>query len=102
MLKPLESGRWNFTTAAHLVNRAGFGGSPVEIDKLVALGVDGAVSHFEDYEKTPDETTDPAWAKPDPDRAERFMAARGAGGADDRKILHEEQQRHRQRVSQLR
>ena len=36
MLKPLPSTRWDFTTAAHLLNRAGFGGTPAEIEKLVA------------------------------------------------------------------
>src|SRR5258707_2240081 len=102
MLKPLASGRWNFTTAAHLVNRAGFGASPAEIDKLVALGIDGAVSHFVDYEKIVDDTTDPAWAKPDPERAERFMAARRGGEEERRKLLREEQQRQGQRMVELR
>ena len=40
MLKPLPAGKWNFTTAAHLLNRAGFGGPPAEIEKLVKLGPD--------------------------------------------------------------
>ena len=102
MLKPLASGRWNFTTAAHLVNRAGFGASPADIEKLVAPGVDAAVSHFVDYEKIPDDTTDPAWAKPDPERAERFMTARRAGEEERRRLLREEQQRQRQRMVELR
>ena len=43
MLKPLSED-WNYETAAHLLNRAGFGGPPAEIDRLADLGQDPAVS----------------------------------------------------------
>ena len=33
MLKALDPGRWDFATAAHLLNRAGFGGTPDEIKR---------------------------------------------------------------------
>ena len=55
MLKPLSGDRWNFTTAAHLLNRAGFGGTPAEIEKLVRLGPEKAVSHLVDFENIPDD-----------------------------------------------
>jgi hypothetical protein len=64
MLSPLPASKWNFTTAAHLLNRAGFGGSPAEIEALEKMGPESAVDHLVDYEKLPDETPDPAWAKP--------------------------------------
>ena len=86
MLKALPSTRWDFTKAAHLLNRAGFGGPPVEIETLLALGLEQAVSHFVDYEKIQDDTRDPGWAKPDPDRVERFMTARRASEEERRKI----------------
>ena len=35
---------WNRDAAAHLYRRAGFGGTPSEIDALFAKGLDGAVS----------------------------------------------------------
>ncbi len=35
--------------AAHLARRAGFGATPAQLDRLVELGLDGAVSHFVDY-----------------------------------------------------
>ncbi len=35
--------------AAHLARRAGFGATPQELDRLVELGLDGAVAHFVDY-----------------------------------------------------
>jgi hypothetical protein len=31
MLKPLPEKDWNYTTAAHLLNRAGFGCPPAEV-----------------------------------------------------------------------
>lgn len=74
MLKPLPKSKWNYAAAAHLYNRAGFGGTPEEIDKLVRLGPEKAVDHFVDFEKIPDSTPNPSWAKPDPTRVDRFLA----------------------------
>ena len=39
MLKALARKHWDFTTAAHLLNRAGFGGTPKEIDHLAGRQV---------------------------------------------------------------
>lgn len=64
MLKPLPAAKWNYTTAAHLLNRAGFGGTPSEIETLRRLGPEKAVDFLVDYEKIPDETPIPSWAKP--------------------------------------
>jgi uncharacterized protein (DUF1800 family) len=41
---------WNRDAAAHLYRRAGFGGTPTEIDALAARGLDGAVSFLVDYD----------------------------------------------------
>jgi len=43
MLNPLPVSEWTPQAAAHLLNRAGFGGTPDEIQKLHALGHRGAV-----------------------------------------------------------
>lgn len=102
MLKPLAKGKWDFTTAAHLLNRAGFGGSPAEIDRLAGLGLEKAVAYFVDYESIADDTPAPAWAKPDPDRVDKFMAARQADEEERRKMLREMQQTERQHGVQLR
>ncbi len=75
MLKPLSSTDWNFAKAAHLLNRAGFGGPPAEIQKLADLGPDQAVSFLLDYENIPDPTPNPDWAKPDPEEIRQFRAA---------------------------
>src|SRR5262245_41921627 len=76
MLSPLPASKWNFATAAHLLNRAGFGGPPSEIERLQKMGPDNAVDHLVDYEKTPDETANPSWAKPDPEQGKRFQEVR--------------------------
>lgn len=41
---------WTREAAAHLFRRAGFGGTPAEIDDLYARGLEGAVSHLVDYD----------------------------------------------------
>ena len=46
MLSPLPGKFWNRILAAHLLNRAGFGGTPAEIEKLASLGVEKAVESF--------------------------------------------------------
>jgi uncharacterized protein (DUF1800 family) len=76
MLAPISKSKWTYQTAAHLLNRAGFGGPPAEIEKLVRLGPQGAVSHLVDYEQIPDPAPNPEWAKPDPQREERFRERR--------------------------
>src|SRR5260221_6930120 len=68
MLSSLPASKWNFTTAAHLLNRAGFGGSPAEIEKLEKMGLESAVGSLVDYETITDDTANPAWAKTDPDQ----------------------------------
>ncbi len=95
MLKPLATDKWNFATAAHLLNRAGFGGTPAEINHLAALGGEQAVEQLVDYHRVPDPTPDPEWAKPDPERWERVRAIRQAP-PDQRKELQRKEQRTQQ------
>lgn len=57
------------------MNRAGFGGSPAEIQKLADLGLDQAVTHLLDYEKIPDPTPNPDWAKPNPEEIAKYREA---------------------------
>ena len=77
MLKSLARKKWNFTTAAHLLNRAGSGGTPAEIEHLASLDRTQAVNQLVNYEAIPDTTAlIPDWAKPDPTREERFRKAR--------------------------
>src|SRR3954463_10844479 len=102
MLKPLSRREWNLKTAAHLVNRAGFGGAPAEIEKIRGMGLEAAVSHFVDFEKIPDSTPDPDWAKPDPTRAERLLAARRGTDQERREKIRQIQRTERERIVELR
>jgi uncharacterized protein (DUF1800 family) len=101
MLKPLAGGEWNFATAAHLLNRAGFGGTPAEIQHLADIGLEKAVARLVDYEKIPDTTAAPEWAKPDPTRGERFLKARESDPETRRKMVQEEQKNQRQHLVDL-
>ena len=102
MLKPLPADRWNFVAAAHLLNRAGFGGPPGEIERLVELGPDQAVAHLVDFEQIPDATPNPEWARPDPERLKKLQAMRRAGVEERRMLQRQEQQLQRQRLTELR
>jgi uncharacterized protein (DUF1800 family) len=66
-LKPWSPSRtepWDSARAAHLFNRAGFGGTPEERDALTKRSVADAIDRFVRYEQFPDPTPPPDWAKP--------------------------------------
>jgi uncharacterized protein (DUF1800 family) len=102
MLKPLSASKWDYTTAAHLLNRAGFGGTPAEVQKVVSLGPEQAISSLVDFEKISDPATDPAWAHPDPGRAERRRAIRNATGEQRQQMQKQEQMMLRDDMLELR
>ena len=116
MLNALPGSKWGFKTAAHLLNRAGFGGTPADIEKVQKMGLHDAVDHFIDYERAPDETPVPEWAQPDPDRMEKLKELREMrqkarnGTAEQRKeveakareLQRMQQQDQRQHLVQLR
>src|SRR5665213_2684176 len=97
MLKPLSKDRWSLEMAAHLLNRAGFGGPPAEIQSLAGLGHDQAVSSLIDYEKIPDPTLNPDWAKPDPARQLQIRDTNRTGTPEQKKALQQEQNQLQQR-----
>jgi len=72
MLRPLSKDKWNYEMAAHLLNRAGFGGPPADIQKLADLNHEQAISSLLDYENIPDTTLDPDWAHPNPDEVKQL------------------------------
>jgi uncharacterized protein (DUF1800 family) len=59
-LEPLPAKQWDRAAAAHLLRRAGFGGTPAEIDKLVALGPVEAVNYLVDYDRIEYQNAPPA------------------------------------------
>ena len=49
-LAPIAAADWSYDRAAHLLERAGFGGTPEEIAALAAMTPQEAVAHLVDYE----------------------------------------------------
>jgi len=99
MLEALPASQWNAVTAAHLINRAGFGGSPQDIENLRQMGPDRAVSWFVDYEKIPDPTPPPEWAHPDAALIAQREAIRNAADPETRRML--QQQQNQEEYSQM-
>lgn len=95
MLEPISASQWNHTKAAHLLNRAGFGGTPADIEKLVKLGPEKAVASLVDYEQIPDSTPNPAWAKPDVEsrmaRRQRLAEVTAKRKAELKKVASEDE-----------
>ncbi len=58
-LASLAESDFGYEQAAHLLERAGFGGTPAEIEELVALGLEGAVARLVDYEAVDDSALAP-------------------------------------------
>ena len=92
MLKPISASKWDFHRAAHLLNRAGFGGTPEEIDELVRMGPESAVDRLVDWERIPEDFPKPLWAKPDPDAA-TWMETMQKADAEKRKTIQQERRR---------
>jgi len=54
-LGPIAASDWNNRAAAHLLERAGFGGTPTEIKKLAAMKPAQAVDYLVSYKKIPNQ-----------------------------------------------
>ena len=53
-LRPIDDAQWSSSAAAHLLQRAGFGGRPDEIAALTALGSREAVRRLVRWQSVPD------------------------------------------------
>lgn len=65
MLTELPRSEWNAGTAAHLLNRAGFGGTPAEIGALAKRAPADAVDDLVDEVPLVDPLPEPSWMSPD-------------------------------------
>jgi uncharacterized protein (DUF1800 family) len=91
MLKALSTDRWNYELAAHLLNRAGFSGPPDEIEQLADLSYDQAIASLLDYERIPDSTPDPVWAKPDPEHMRELRDSIKTATPDERRMIQQQE-----------
>ena len=48
-LAPIGAGDWNYQRARHLLDRAGFGGTPQDVERLARMSPEAAVSSLDDY-----------------------------------------------------
>ncbi len=95
-LSPIAAADWNAERAAHLVERAGFGGTPEEIQHLASLTPQQAVDSLVDYQKI-DNSAAPAFEASGvwdagmdpfpPSRAEAVRLGREHGEALGVKVL---------------
>jgi uncharacterized protein (DUF1800 family) len=53
-LKALPAKAFGFAEARHLLDRAGFGGTPSQVEAIRAMGIDAAVDYVVDYESNPE------------------------------------------------
>ncbi len=95
-LKPQDFDSWK---ATHLINRAGFGGTPSQINAIQKLGLDGAVDYIVDYEKVSAPAVSPNEFDKDimrpPTAEERQMQQQARQNKDE--TLREQLQQERQR-----
>ena len=105
-LSPITAADWDRDKAAHLLERAGFGGTPEDVDRLAAMSPDDAVAALVHYRSVPD-TLSPFDASPiwdpgmDPfpnSRAEAVRRARETGESMGVDILPEGESRRLQPV----
>src|SRR5947209_15488342 len=66
MFAPLSARQWNYEAAAHLLTRAGFGGTPGEIEAAHGKGLDAAVRDLVDVSDDLADVPAPEWAHPRP------------------------------------
>jgi uncharacterized protein (DUF1800 family) len=102
MLQPLPKSQWNETAAAHLLNRAAFGGTPAEIQQLAAFSHEGAVDKLVEYTRLADTAIPPAWAKPDPERAWKIKDLKNLSAEEREKRLREYRRESRAQVLEMR
>ncbi len=95
-LTPITKADWNYDRAAHLIERAGFGATPAEIERLAALSPDQAVAWLVNYESIDNSALKPfdesgIWDRGmdpfPPSRAEAVRLARDRGEGLGEKML---------------
>lgn len=95
-LKPLAKTDWSAAAAEHLLARAGFGGSPEQVERLTNMGLDEAVSYLVDYADLPYETALPPIPEELEDRPDRALLR---AMTEDERRMAEEERRKKERIA---
>src|SRR5258705_11626742 len=98
MLRALSPSQWNYVTAAHLLNRAGFGGRPAEIEAAVKLGLEKTVERLINFESEPEASANPRLAKADPEKFARLREDRDADPGKRKEMQRMQQRDQRGRI----
>src|SRR5213592_3064858 len=91
-LKELKADQFDQWKAQHLLNRAGFGGTPAQIAAITKLGLNAAVDYIVDYEKVEAPEIKSDLFDKDimrPANAEEQMAVQQARRSGDEKALEQ-------------
>ena len=105
MLTLLPAQKWSFETAAHLLNRAGFGGTPEEIEAAQNDGLEAAVHHvlYPPNEPTTDGDDFHAWTIPENIRDRRLDLGKLEANPTERlRMIREGQAEQRDEMAELR
>ena len=106
-LSPISAADWNYDKAAHLLERVGFGGTPVEVERFAGMTPERAVDELVNYttidnSRTPGFEASPIWdpgMDPFPkSRAEAVRIARETGVSMGVAMLPEGESRRLQPV----
>jgi hypothetical protein len=89
MFSPLQENSWTRYSAAHLLNRAGFGGTPAEIDRLHELGPEKAVASFLEADEDSDLFPPPLLMDPAA-RFSFYQRIKASPNEEERKALKKE------------
>jgi len=101
MLKRLPPSQWSTAQAAHLLNRAGFGGTPVEIAALQALGLEKAVDRMLQGEEEDDLFPPPTLSQPT-ELFEEMRAMKADTGEKKREVQKMRRREQGDQIRQLR
>lgn len=110
-LTPIRDEAFGYAEARHLLARAGFGGTPDQIQTLVEWGPEKAVAYLVDVEKAPEFPVDAArfdstiMGEPSPETVARYRRARQTSDEEELARLRLERQRRqaqdRQQVREM-
>src|SRR4051812_17281630 len=100
MLRALFPNQWNYYSAAHLLNRAGFGGTPAEIEAAVRAGLVKTVERLINFEGQ--DSDSPSWAKADPERFKELREFRDAEPEKRKELQRARQRQQREKLVELR
>ena len=95
---PTSQNPWDARKAAHLLNRAGFGGPPDEVAALAQLDFEKAVDRLLNYDSIADYYPTPDWVLNPPEE----LAYPDKVGVKDATLPSKERQEKGQRVQSVR